>query len=196
VPHDDIDPFASDLIRRKSRQLIGRTGLRPQDLADVRQELTLRLLPRLPASKAGDPGHEAKVTAAVRQCMANLLRDRKALKRGGGKVGSLDVPVDDGDGATIALVDAVGKRHRDARLGVRPRTEEDSGRLAVDVRTVLAALPDDLRAAAECLMTRSVTEAARELGLPRTTLYEAIRLLRMHMERAGLKDYLGLFPSP
>jgi DNA-directed RNA polymerase specialized sigma24 family protein len=186
VPANDIDPFASDLIRRKARQLIGQAGLRPHDLADVRQELTLRLLRRLPSSKAGDPGHEAMMTAAIRQCVANLLRDRKALKRGGGKVGSLDVPVDDGDGATIALVDAVGKRHRDARLGVRPRTEEDSGRLAVDVRTVLAA---------ESLMTRSVTEVAWELGVPRTTLYEARRLLRMRFERAGLKDYLEQFPS-
>ena len=194
MPANDIDPFASDLIRRKSRQLIGRAGLRPHDLADVRQELTLRLLPRMPASRSGDPGHEAKVTAAVRQCVSNLLRDRKALKRVG-QVGSLDVTVDDGDGTMIALADAVGRRKLDARLRLRRRTEEELASLEADVRAVLAGLPDDQRAAAELLMTHSVVEAARQLGVPRTTLYQTLRLLCMRFERAGLKDYLEQFPS-
>ena len=43
----------------------------------------------------------------------------------------------------------------------------------------------------ERLKHHSITEVAQQLGIPRTTLHDAIGRLRQHFEDAGLRDYLG-----
>src|SRR5262249_42598198 len=40
----DFDDFARRLIRRKARQLVGRAGLRFQDVPDIEHEIAVRLL--------------------------------------------------------------------------------------------------------------------------------------------------------
>jgi transcriptional regulator of acetoin/glycerol metabolism len=58
------------------------------------------------------------------------------------------------------------------------------------VAGVLATLPDDLRDLAERLKRQSVSEVARELRVPRTTLYRNLERLRRHFADAHLRDYL------
>jgi hypothetical protein len=59
-----------------------------------------------------------------------------------------------------------------------------------DITEVVTKLPDELRDLAERLKTRSVSEIARDMGVPRTTLNESVRRLCRRFESAGLKDYL------
>jgi RNA polymerase sigma-70 factor (ECF subfamily) len=173
--------------------MIGQSGLTPQDREDLEQELTAKVLQRLGPL---DPRrhHEALLTVVVERLVANVLRDRRAEKRRV-RVRSLAAPAAAEDGPN-ELAAAVGRPEMNARLGVRPRTDEELAQLAADVADVLAALPAELRALAERLKTKSIAEVARDLGVPRTTLYEAIRLLRMRFERAGLKHYLERSSSP
>jgi len=63
--------------------------------------------------------------------------------------------------------------------------------LVHDVAAVLAKLPPKLRDLCERLKHHSITEVAQQLGIPRTTLHDAIGRLRQHFEDAGLRDYLG-----
>ncbi len=60
----------------------------------------------------------------------------------------------------------------------------------LDVAEILAALPPDLRDLAERLQTRSVSEAARDKKLARTSLQRHVDRLRRCFEDAGLKIYL------
>ena len=78
----------------------------------------------------------------------------------------------------------------DIRAGRRRRSREEEAQLRLDVSLVLSGLPNDLRKVAERLMTETVTEAAKSLGIPRTTLYGAKERLRRIFENTGLRDYL------
>jgi RNA polymerase sigma factor (sigma-70 family) len=195
VPHDDVDPFTKQIILRKARRLAGRAGFAPQDVEDLKQELTLRFFQRHPGLEPGDPRHHAFVTAVVHQCVANILRDHHAQKRAVREVGSLDAPVDAGEGDAVPSARTVSRRERDARLGVRPRDESDLAEARLDVAEVLAGLPPDLRDLAERLKGQSIAEVADDLGVARTSLYQSIRRLRCRFEKAGLKDYLQETPS-
>ena len=196
MPHDDIDPFTKRLILHKAWQLAGLAGFTPQDVEDLAQELTLRLFQRHPALDPGDPRHQAFATAVVDQCVANLLRDRRARKRDVRGVGSLDAPAAAGDDGRPTPAATISRHERDARLGVSPREEGDLAQLKLDVESVLAGLPPDLRDLAERLKGQSVAEIVRDLGVARSSLYPNIRRLRRRFENCGLKDYLQKLPSP
>lgn len=186
-----IDEFTRKLIRRKARQLIGRVGFTKSDQADIEQELTLKLLKALSGFDP-DQGHKnVFVTAVIERFVANLLRDKQAEKRDHRRVCSLNVVIaDDEDEGPVELGDTVSRREQDARLGQAPRDEHDLAQLVLDMVEVIATLPSELRELAERLKTDSVSQVARDLGVPRTTLNGRVRELRRRFERAGLKDYL------
>lgn len=186
---DPIDPLTHDLIRHKARRLIGRAGLREQDREDLEQELTCRLLARLPAFDPRKGRHAAFVRLVIARIADNLLRDRLARRRDHRHTRSLEAPVR-GDDELVRLAQAITRSHHDDRRGRHPRPDPELAQLAGDLGVVLSVLPPKLRDLAERLMRQSVAAAARELGVPRTTLYGDIRRLRRHFERAGLRDYL------
>jgi DNA-directed RNA polymerase specialized sigma24 family protein len=163
-----IDPATAELIGRKSRQILRQTGLPSSDREDVEQTLALLLLQRLPKFDPAEGDRAAFVRMVLRQATVNVLRFLAAAKRSGRPV-SLDalLPTAD-DGAT----------------------SEESGDLVLDLAGALEALPADLRAIANELRVSSKTEAARNLGIPRSTLHERAKEIRAAFERRALDDYL------
>jgi RNA polymerase sigma-70 factor (ECF subfamily) len=200
VLHDDLysqtDRFAKGIIRRKVRQLIGRAGFTRQDREDLEQELALRLVQRLPLFDPGRAHRNVFITTVIERCVANILRDKQAGKRDYRRMRSLNVPVDAGDEASTELANAIGAHEHDARCGRSPRNQEELAQLVNDVAEVLTRLPAELRGLVERLKSQSISEIARDQGVPRTTLYASIRRLRQHFEKAGLKDYLHSRSSP
>jgi RNA polymerase sigma factor (sigma-70 family) len=186
---EEIDPYARALIRKKARRLIRIDGLARDDPEDFEQELTAALLSRLARFDPSRGRRDAFVTLVVEHAAADLARRRSAAQRDGGRPVSLDESLDGPDGP-VRRGDAVGRDALDARLGRRPRSDEESAQLAYDVRSVLSDLPEDLRDLATLLSTRSMSEAARELDVPRTTLAASQQRLRRRFASAGLEHYL------
>jgi RNA polymerase sigma-70 factor (ECF subfamily) len=174
VSHDEehplLDPAARGLVRRKARQLVGKAGLTHRDRRDVEQELSLRLLYALEAfdPRRGPPGPFA--ARVLDRLGAKLLRERRATKRGLGRVASWIGALDVADPAGEARCERVG--------------------MAADVEAVLASLPPDLRDLARRLGCEPLAAVARELGVPRTTLQGHVRRIRQRFEDAGLRGYL------
>jgi RNA polymerase sigma-70 factor (ECF subfamily) len=183
------DPYVHNLIRRKARQLVGKAGLTPNDIADVEQELFRRFLERLRRCKRAPARPHAFVTLAVNQSVRNFLRDRSAQKRNGGGLASLSAATADHDGRPVDLAQTVAEHEQANRTGRDARTAEEVSALAQDVAAVLDGVPDRLRALAERLKAGdSITRAAAALGLPRTTVSSWVCRLREHFERAGLRN--------
>ncbi|MCG6158330.1 sigma-70 family RNA polymerase sigma factor [Rubinisphaera margarita] len=67
--------------------------------------------------------------------------------------------------------------------------EMEGADLCVDLAEALASLPPDQRTICLRLMTETKSEAARQLGIPRTTLQGRIEKLRHQLAAAGLKDH-------
>lgn len=167
----DFDPTIRRMIAAKAKQLVGRYGLRPHDRPDLEQDLAARLAARLSDHDPTRSTPEAFAAMVIAQAVANLVRDRRAAKRAAPSRPAPPAPPEE-------VPDS--------------RAEDDVRRLdlAIDVAAVLDQLPADLRAVAERLMVRTVSQVARASGVARTTLYGRLDELRTAFERAGLRDYV------
>ena len=76
------------------------------------------------------------------------------------------------------------------RVGLINRPPEDQRDLVMDMARAFELLPENFRDLCERLKTQTVSEIALDLGIPRSTIYEAIQKLREIFEAAGLKNYL------
>jgi RNA polymerase sigma factor (sigma-70 family) len=179
VFHDDnivLDRFAQGIIWRKVRLLVGRAGFTQQDHQDLEQELVLRLLQSLDVFDPEQAHLNVFITTVIERAVAMLLRERRAKKRDGGVVRSLDQGPTK-DGKSPEPVDPLP-------------SGEEAFDLASDLAEVLARLPEELRALAERLKSQSLSQAARDLGVPRSTLQRQAQRLRRCFEDAGLRIYL------
>lgn len=121
---------------------------------------------------------------------ANILRNKQAAKRDHRRISSLNVTINIDDDETAELAQAISQRELNARRGCHPRSDEELAHHAQDMAEVMATLPDELRELAERLKTQNVSEVARDIGIPRTTLHESVRHLRRRFESTGLKEFL------
>ncbi len=162
-PNNPIDSTISTIIRRKAGRLVGRAGLQTQDRKDIEQQLILHILGQL---KEFDPKEGTWPAFVQRLCQrfgSNLVRALQAAKRNGGPLAPLpeEFPA---------------------------RREEPSPDAALDLAEALAKLPEDLRQVAELLMTRTVRDTARVLGISPSTVHARIRELRSRSELKKLID--------
>ena len=161
------------------------------DREDIEQELHLKLLKHLASYDPQKGRRQAFVTVIVKRQAANLLRAKWALKRDHRGVRSLSMELAKNDEeGPVELADTISQRHLGARLGRATREEHELADLAMDVRDVIAGLPPELGELAQRLKTDSLSQIARDLGVPRTTLADRVRKLRRCFEQAGLRDYL------
>lgn len=192
--HDDfqaqIDRFTRGIIRRKVRQLVGRAGFTNQDREDLEHELFVRVLQSLPSFDPAQAHRNKFITAVVERHVANILRNKQAEKRDHRRISSLNVTIRVTDEGPIELAQTIGQRELDERRHSHPRSDEALAQMVRDLADMMALLPNDLRELAERLKSQSVSEIARERGVPRTTLNDQVRLLRQRFENSGLKDYL------
>jgi RNA polymerase sigma-70 factor (ECF subfamily) len=190
VPHDDkpadLDPIAKEIIRRKSRYLKRRGGYSVSDLPDLEQELSLHLLKRMQMYDPRKAEWETFVSAVLTTWGANCLRDRYAAKRDPRRLHSLPTTTETGQNESGPAEVMLSEQAHDARLGRHRRSAQGQVELQLDVQEALGRLPEDLRSIAECLKHNLPAEVARELGLPRTTLYELIARICRRFQRMGL----------
>jgi RNA polymerase sigma factor (sigma-70 family) len=172
-PRENLAPCETEAVLRKARSMVRRGQVPRGDLDDLRQDLTLALLEALKSFVRGEGEREHFARGVVRRAGTKIIRARRAARRDPARVASLD-----------SLAD------RAAVAGGGPPAREYQVGAALDVREVLARLPEHLRAAAALLDSMTVTKAARELGIPRTTLSDRIGTLREEFARAGLLAYV------
>lgn len=187
-----LDSYARNLIRIKARQLVGKAGFTADSIEDLEQEMTLDLLQRLPRFDSNKAAHTTFVARVIDRKISNLIRHRTAeLRDFRRESGSLNDEVRNGSGETDERAQTLSRtdNHRDPGRHHRPQNE-DAG-LRLDFSVVLDRLPPDLRQLAELLTTCSISEAARKLGVPRSTLRDNdIARLRELFESEDLRGYL------
>lgn len=138
-----------------------RSGL---DVADV----TSRIMLRMPVMDAipDRMWSWGFVAASARNALASIVRDDHALKRGHHM-------------HRVPLAADLLERKRD--IGEQERCE-----LRLDIETCLAKESADVRRLCVLLATHSVTDAARAMGIPRSTAAGWIASLRERMEARGM----------
>jgi RNA polymerase sigma-70 factor (ECF subfamily) len=192
----ELSDYAIRLIRHRARRLVATAGFAAQDIEDIRQDLIVDLLERLPKFDPAKATCNTFVARIIDRKVAKLIRDRNCEKRDPRREEcSLNECIDDGEGGSVERIQTIAADEADRRLGRQARSDQETAELALDVEEVLKRLPDNLRRLCELLKTGSIADAARAMGVPRTTLHDHVKKLREVFEAAGLRDYLAGRPS-
>ncbi|MBL8812487.1 MAG: sigma-70 family RNA polymerase sigma factor [Planctomycetaceae bacterium] len=185
-----LGDFEFGIVKRKARQLVGRGGFKPQDIEDLEQDLMLRLIQGLQSFDPKIAHQKSFVTAIVERAVATILRDTNAAKRDRGDQQSLEILVEVTGESPTQLGNTIGDREYNRRRGRHPRTQKECDELHVDLESVINSLPNDQQQLAEKLKSKSIAESAREFGLPRTTLNDAVRRLQVRFSQSHMEDHL------
>lgn len=185
-----LGDFEFGIIKRKAKQLVGRAGFKSQDIEDLEQDLMLRLIQGLQSYDPEIAHQKSFVTAIVERAVATILRDAQAGKRDYGDQQSLEVLVEMTGESPTRLSNTIGDREYNRRRGRHPRTAEELQSLSSDLAAVIESLTADQRQLAEKLKSESIAGSARELGIPRTTLNDAVRRLQSRFMQSHVDDHL------
>jgi RNA polymerase sigma-70 factor (ECF subfamily) len=189
-----LDPYAEKFIQIKARQLIGKWGIRNDDLDDIKQDFRHDLFRRLPKYNAKKAKLTTFIQRVVEHKIANILRDRRSDKSvANRRCLSLDstVQTDDSSGREIILGDCVSHDQFQLFCRGKTRSRQEERELVADVRQVVGTLPENLRAACELLLEgMSISETARRVGIKRATFYQnVIEPLREAFREVDLEGY-------
>ncbi len=147
--------FAARAVRQKAKQLAGRSGFSFSEQEDIEQELRLHLLRRLSSFDPEIAHWNVFVRTLVERHTATLIAERRTKIR-----------------TTDGALDLAESR-------------ESHVDQVLDTDAILAQLPREARKLCERLKRDSVSEVARQMGVPRSTLRDGIAQLREHFQTRG-----------
>ena len=186
-----ITDYAKRLVEFNAHQLAGKAGFTKDDVEDIKQELLLDILERLPKFDPEKSSYNTFIDLVIRNKVQNLISARNWKRRDWRRESaSLQDIIINNEGEPTERGEAFSEDDVKQRLGKSSPASREMVELGVDVDDVLSRLPAHLRILCETLREASISEVARKLGIPRTTVHERIRKLRRIFEDAGLKIYL------
>jgi RNA polymerase sigma-70 factor (ECF subfamily) len=171
------DPLTTTLIDRKVASLHRTWGLSQTDADDVRQEIYLDLLERLPKHNPTKAPIALFVSACIHRKIYNLVRGMLAQRRSPVR-DSVD-RMDEAMTTTGTPVDTSAAEH----AGDRERVLRD---LRLDLAAATRDLTDEERDLLQDLMSESVSDIARRTGRTRKMVYRVFRSLRQKLADGGL----------
>ncbi len=181
----DLPAYAKRLIRYKARQLTSQRGFLPQEEEDLRSELTVHLLAELHRYDETRASANTFFNRVIETAAGMIARQRRRLKRGGGRQPvSLDRAASTGDEGPVSLTSQLTPLDAGRRLGLVPAAPIPTA----TVQTAIASLSPEDQVVCRALMTGTPSSVARELGVSRRRIRNAIERVRRHFEAAGLED--------
>ncbi|MBF0453675.1 MAG: sigma-70 family RNA polymerase sigma factor [Magnetococcales bacterium] len=180
-----ILPYAVDSVRHWAQRLIQHPAFGPSDLEDLEQELMLDLHRRVPKFNPKKAGLHTFISRVLAHCAATLIQKATSSKRGGGReIISLNSNIaNNHEGFQLELLDTVSSE-QDLWTDTEPSTN-DLFEIRMDMQRVLNELATPLKQLAVRLLNETVTEISREMGTPRSTLYDAIGRIRSLFQTMG-----------
>ena len=183
--------FAARLIRSKARQLSQKSPFTRSDRDDIEQQLRIDLLDRFQHYDPERANWKSFLLAVIDRRVASLYKAARAQKRRHERdVVSLSTEVPGDEGVPTELAQTLLPRHQDFLVGSSLHEDQEAFALEHDVATVLAQLPTELRKLAELLKTQSVSQIARRLRLPRSTVVDQVARLAEHFKKHEMQNYL------
>lgn len=176
------DPITTTLIDRKVASLARSWGLSPADADDVRQEIFLDLLQRLPKHDPDKAPIALFVSACVHRKIYNLVRGMLAQRRS---------PVRDSVERMDETMAATGARIDTSASDRAGDHEQHLRDLRVDLSAATRDLTDEERDLLQDLMSESVSDIARRTGRTRKMVYRVFRTLRQKLADGGMGSYVA-----
>jgi DNA-directed RNA polymerase specialized sigma24 family protein len=170
MPPRDLDPRITALIRLKAAQLARSPSFLRRDVEDIRQELSLHVVRRMPRH---DRLRASEVTYADR-ILTNNVTDLVRRARAQRRDQSREVPADRLPVRGLEELRTKGWGH-DRHVHLR-----------LNLYDALAMLGEDDREIALSLVEQNVAEVCRRTGRSRQAVRSAKLRVRRHLERCGV----------
>ncbi len=184
------NPITSNLIRKKARQIVRRTGFSRSDLADIEQDLRAYLLEQLPRFDPSRGSLPSFVVRLVETRIRIILRDRRLIWRAAGFTAvSFERLVVTRDGDEIRGEAVVSESDLDRRLSRHERSPEEEAALREAVAGVVASLPEDIAELCRSVARDGVAATARRRDVSRRQIEKVLRSLRERFEIEGFDKF-------
>jgi RNA polymerase sigma-70 factor, ECF subfamily len=185
------DPFVKALVARKARQIASKPGFNEHDRPDIEQELLWRICNGMKKYRPELHSLYSYIKTLVDYKTCKILRKQRALKRSQDQITSLNVNVNTNETSNVELIQTLGNEEVDRRLGRERRlSDEELSDLKMDFASLIATLPEEWQELIRRRATQSMTAIAREMNVPRTTLYDWMTQIRKRFADAGFEKYL------
>lgn len=183
--------YVQTLLKIKARQLSRRPEFRRSDPADIKQDLVVQVLKQ---AHHFDPARgcvKTFVARVVDSAIAMMVRGRRRLKRAPGfRALSLEntfVGRCRGE-LPICLGEVIQEGHLRRRCGGQVRDDRQAAELAAAVDQAMEGLTPRQREIAKRLAQATEASVAREMGISRRQVRNAVLTIRDHFRRAGLSE--------
>jgi len=185
-----LNGYALDTIRIKAKKLIGKAGFTWDDLDDIKQDITLDLLQRLPKHDPEKASLNTFINDVVDNKIARMIEAQNAEMRDFRiEAVSLNELVEDVDGTTDELVNDITDESLPWNQGACEISDFNYFELNNDIKKALSVLPPQFREMCLRLMKDNIFVVANDMGIPRASMYYHLKLLREHFEKSGLKIF-------
>jgi RNA polymerase sigma factor (sigma-70 family) len=186
-----FNEYAKSCIRVKARQLSRRSKFGRSDVEDIEQSLWQVLFKEANRFDPRRASLNTFIDRVVQTAAGMIVRNMHRQKRAADKHAvSLDQPMPDITGdATSRLSQFISSDDQSRRTGTASDSGTDRYENADAVTHALNAMPDDVRVICRRLMGgSSISSAARNLGISRHRVREAIRAAQPLFEQAGFHN--------
>lgn len=186
-----VSAYVQTLVRHRAKQLSRKPGFREDEYDDIRLELLAGLLARLDRFDPRRASFHTFVDRILHSLVADIVRQRKRLKRGGGRtVFSIEETCEETcDGASslrARLNDADGRR----RIGATPSSDIEQFEVADDIGVIVDRLPENLQSVCHLVMQgESEASIARILNISRRQARKLFDELHLHFRKGGYGEF-------
>jgi RNA polymerase sigma-70 factor (ECF subfamily) len=167
-----------------ARRLHRKLALPAADLDDLRQDLLVDLICRLPGFDARRGSIGAFASIVLRNQSARIAMQTHRQRRAqGGTLASLDAPIAGGSeplGHALTEADGLVAWHGQHRCAA------EDAELRHDLARALGALPEEARTLCAALGTCAIADLVRRDGISRSALYRRLARLRLDLAMRGL----------
>lgn len=184
-----FDEYCTTSVRIAARGLIGRYGVREQDLEDLQQDIIVNLLPRLEAFEPAKGAWTTHVNRSVKKATASVIRHRCAQRRVPPKQTGITAEEDsvirntNGDSGAITgrMVEL-----SDEQIDQHSQTLQQQAEMRMDLAAAMQELTPLQQQVCESLKYRNIEDTCTELGLERWQVNQAIHRIRAIFARFDL----------
>lgn len=181
---------AARIIRAKARRLVGHGKFRNDDIPDIQQSMTLAVLKAIDRFDPRVAEWAAFISTIVERRAAKLLdRRRSRTREYRYHVTSLSSLVPDEDGNQVPLGTQIGEQHREALTGMVRPCPIATAEIVQSVQLAMRELSPEQQQLCRELSEGSLTEVARNRGIPRRTLRGHVQKINHVFDRYGFQIF-------
>lgn len=187
----EFEDYARTFIKLRAVKLKEILGLSRSDIDDLRQDLTIHLIERMPLYDPEKSTPKGFIVMVLNNRIRTIIRlHRESMEALNLTTLSLEEEFSDDDSQPIQRFETIDAEESLLSAGLIRRRMLDHVEMKADVARFLEKLPKRLQDLCLLLQEKPIAQAARETGLSRQKIHDELVRMRLLAEQSGLREYL------